>query len=167
MKRVAQLLAQGCIYAGFAVILAYYSSLSIYERVPPDVALIKLSFAHSANRIGECHTRTATELSELAPNMRAALDCPRQRLNVVVQMKVDGELLYEDVLPPTGIHGDGVAITYQRLVVSSGRHVLEMALRDSARQEGFDYVAKQVVNLSPGQSLAVDFRPSGEGFIFE
>ena len=167
MIRVLSFVAQAAIYGVFAAALIYGSSRATYERVPPDAALIKLSFAHGANRIGECHKRTREELSELAPNMRAALDCPRQRLDIVIEMKIDNKVMYHDVLTPTGLHGDGVAITYQRFIVPSGRHALELSLKDSARTDGYDYVSSRIVDLSPGQSLAIDFQPGDGGFSYE
>ncbi len=167
MKRVAQLIAQLVIYGTFAFMLAYFSSKPPYKRIPSGSALIKLSFAHGAQRIGGCHERTYEELMALAPNMRAPVDCPRERHNVRIQMKMDHELIYSGILPPTGFHSDGVSITYQRLVVPSGKHILELTLVDSARTEGYDYVSRREVTLIPGQSLAIDFHASGEGFTYE
>jgi hypothetical protein len=169
MKRILQLMAQASIYGGFAFLLAYFSNQPSYERIPPDSALIKLSFAHSAGRAGDCRKRTYKELMELAPNMRAPLDCPRGRLDVQVRMKMDGKLIYSETLQPTGIHGDNASITYQRLVVPSGTHALELTLVDSERTEGYDYISRRDVTLSPGQSLAIDFHSAigGEGFTYE
>ena len=119
MRQGIQLIAQAAIYTGFAFLLAYFSSQPPYERVPAGSALIKLSFAHGAERVGACHKRTYEELMALAPNMRAPIDCPRQRLDVKVHMKLDDQVIYQASLPPAGLHNDGASITYQRLVVPS------------------------------------------------
>ncbi len=167
MKQTLRLFGQLIIYSGFAAMLWYFSASPAYERVPPGSALIKLSFAHGADRTADCRERTYEELMELAPNMRAPMDCPRLRRDVAIRMKLDNEVVYDDLLAPTGIHGDGPSITYRRFPVPAGTFLLELGLRDSGRQEGYDYVSRKHISLKPGQSLAIDFHAGGTGFIFE
>lgn len=156
---------QGAVYLLLALGIGYFSDRPAYTHFPPDMALIKLSFAHGANK-EECRRRTDEELARLAANMRRPLVCARERLPVTVELLLDGEPLYHAVLPPTGLAGDGPSRTYQRFAVSPGRHELSARLRDSDRSEGFDYERSAVVELAPGQSLAIDFRPEMGGFVF-
>jgi hypothetical protein len=135
--------------------------------VAPDQALIKLSFVHGAQRRGDCRRLSPDELAKLAPNMRKSMECPRERLPVVVELELDDELLYAAKLPPTGLSGDGPSRAYERFVVSPGRRVLTIRLRDTARAEGFDHVEQKQVDLAPGQILAVDFDAVRGGFRFE
>ena len=39
-------------------------------------------------------------------------------------------------------------------------------LRDSDREEGFDYKRDAIIELVPGQNLVVDFRSEMGGFLF-
>ncbi len=48
--------------------------------------------------------------------------------------------------------------------MAPGRHLVTARLRDSRRQEGFDYEHEQSVELSAGQNLVIDFRADTGGF---
>jgi hypothetical protein len=160
------LAGQALVYAGFAAVIGWLSQAPAYHPIPEGHAQIKLSFAHGGKPKGGCRKRSAEELAALAPNMRKVLDCPRERVPVVVMFNLDGQDVYEDSLEPTGVRKDGASRTYRKFIVSAGEHRLRFKLRDSERSEGFDYTAERVVVLVPGQNLAVDFDAEGGGFQF-
>jgi hypothetical protein len=164
MARPLRYLGQGAVYLLLALAIGYFSDRPAYTHFPPDMALIKLSFAHGAQK-EECRRRTAEELAKLAPNMRRTMVCSRERLPVAVELVLDGEPLYQEVLAPTGLAGDGPSRTYQRFAVPPGRHELVVRLRDSDREVGFDYERTATIELKPAQSLAIDFRAEMGGFI--
>ena len=64
-----------------------------YRHLAHDQALLKLSFTHAGQLVHECRRRTPEELAKLPPNMRAPLDCPRERSPVTVELALDGQLL--------------------------------------------------------------------------
>ena len=165
MARPLGYVGQGAVYLLLALGIGYFSDRPAHTHFPPDMALIKLSFAHGANK-EECRRRTDEELARLPANMRRPLVCSRERLPVIVELLLDGEPLYHAVLPPTGLAGDGPSRAYQRFAVTPGRHELSAGLRDTDRGQGFDYERTEVVELAPGQSLAIDFRPELGGFVF-
>lgn len=156
---------QALVYLIFAAFLGYFASAPSFTHFPPDQALIKLSLAHGAAREGGCRRRTQEELQKLAPNMRRPMDCPRQRLPVVIELEIDGDIRYSASVPPTGLSGDGPSRIYQRFAVSAGKHDIVARLRDSDRAEGFDYEKSAVVELQAQQSLAIDFRQEMGGFL--
>jgi hypothetical protein len=160
-------LGQAACYAAVALLLGYFSSAPAYAPIPPDQALIKLSFMHGAQRRGDCRRLSSEELAKLAPNMRKTVECPRERLPVIVELELDNELLYAATLPPTGLSGDGPSRAYQRFVVPPGRHRLVVRMRDTARTEGFDHLREADIELRPGQNLAIDFNPVASDFILE
>lgn len=164
MVRPLACLGQGATYLVLALGIGYFSDRPAYTHFPPDEALIKLSFAHGAKK-EDCRRRTPEELAELPPNMRRPMVCSRERLPVTVELLLDGEPLYQAVLPPTGLAGDGPSRTYRRFAVPAGHHELTARLRDSDRAEGFDYERTATVELAAGQSLAIDFRPEMGGFV--
>lgn len=166
-RYVCQLVGQAVIYAGFALFLGTFANSPAYERVPEGQALIKLSFAHGAKAKGGCRKLSKEELAELAANMRKQEVCPRERLPVFVRLVVDGEVLVDRELPPSGLHGDGPSKIYERIVLPPGQYALEIALRDTVRENGYDYEMMRTVMLRPNQSLAIDFHGGGDGFIFE
>jgi hypothetical protein len=165
MAKALRYLGQGAVYLLLALGIGYFSDRPAYTHFPPDMALIKLSFAHGAQK-EDCRRRTDEELARLPPNMRRPMVCARERLPVAVELLLDGESLYQAVLPPTGLAGDGPSRTYQRFVVPPGRHEVTARLRDTARTDGFDYERTVEVDLAPAQSLAIDFRGEMGGFIF-
>ena len=166
MNTITRYAGQALVYLLFAAFLGYFASAPSYTHFPPDQALIKLSLAHGADREGGCRRFTQAELQELAPNMRRPLDCPRQRLPVVVELVIDGETRYHASVPPTGLSGDGPSRIYQRFAVSPGKHAIIARLRDSDRDEGFDYEKTAEIELTARQSLAIDFRNEMGGFLF-
>jgi hypothetical protein len=165
MAEPLRYIGQGAVYLLLALGIGYCSDRPAYTHFPPDMALIKLSFAHGGAK-EECRRRTPEELAKLPPNMRRPMVCSRERLPVTVELLLDGKPLYQAVLPPTGLAGDSPSRAYERFVVPPGRHEVSARLRDSDRAEGFDYERTSVVDLEPEQSLAIDFRAEMGGFIF-
>lgn len=166
MARVTRYLAQIVAYGLFAGVVGYFSDTPAYVHHDPDKALIKLSFSHAGERKVACRRRTPEEIAALAPNMRRPFDCPRERVPLVVELVLDGKLLYHGVLPPSGLAGDGASTVYQRFEVAPGRHRLMVRLRDSRRGQGFDYQREEAVELRPRQNFVIDFRAQKGGFVF-
>ncbi len=165
MAKPLAYVGQVAVYLLLALGIGYFSDRPAYTHFPADMALLKLSFAHGAQK-EECRRRSAEELAKLAPNMRRPAACSRERLPVTVELLLDGKPLYQAVLPPTGFAGDGPSRAYERFAVPAGRHELVARLRDSDRRDGFDYERTATIELAPAQSVAIDFRPEMGGFVF-
>jgi len=162
MKQALRYLGQGLAYALFASVLGYFSTSPAYHELPPDHALIKLSFSHAAQRKQPCRERTTEELAKLPRNMRIAMECPRERSNVVVEMDMDGEPLYRAVLPPSGLAHDGASSVYRRLEVRAGVHHLVLRLKDTEKGD-FGFVRDESVALEPGRVMVIDFKSDAPG----
>jgi hypothetical protein len=157
MIRPLPMIGQAVTYAVFAAILA---------PAPPEKAQIVLSLIHGGKPAGECRERTAEELAKLAPNMRRKQVCPRERVALLVELKVDGNVLFRDALPPKGLAKDFPSHIHRRFAVEPGAHRIEVRLRDSNRREGFDYEGATEATLVSRQSLAIEFRAAAGGFTF-
>lgn len=164
MASALKWLGQAATYILIAVILGSFADWPSYTYFPPDKALIKMGFAHGAERVGECRELTSEELQEKAANMRKARVCPRERIPIYVELRLDGELLYSASRPPTGLSGDGPSRVYEKFAVEPGRHHLMIGMRDTDRTDGFDYRRETEVELKVGESLAIGFRGETEGF---
>jgi len=160
----AQILGQVAFYAAFMAALGYFATLPAYTYVDPGAAVITLSFGHAGERTSECRRLTPEEIAALPPNMRRPMDCPRGRVSLLVELELDGEILYRALLSPSGLAGDGASSAYERFVLAPGRHRMTARLRDSRREEGFDYVLEEDVVLEPGQHRVIDFRADMGGF---
>jgi hypothetical protein len=162
MRIVGQLL----VFAAFAALIGFLSAYPSYRRLPEDRALVRLSFSHAGATKGECRRFTPEEIAEMAPNMRRAMDCPRERVPVVVELDMDGKRLWSESLVPAGLARDGSSTVYRRFEVPAGAHRIAARLRDSNRSAGFDHEAATEVNLPPGGSFVIDFHAAAGGFEF-
>ncbi len=164
--KALQFLGQGIVYAGMALWLGYFANQPVYNQLPPDMALVKLSVIHGAQHEGACRKRTQAELNALAPNMRAPLDCPRERLPVTIEVLLDGKLVYRESVQPAGLARGGKTRAYYKFQTGAGPHELEARLVDSARTEGYDYEKAVRIDLIPGENFVIDFRAELGGFKF-
>ncbi len=164
MADVLRYAGQAFFFLIFAVIVGAFADWPRYQHFPADEALIKVSFSHNTERKVACRKRTREELQKLPPNMRAQMSCPRERLPMTVEMEVDGKLLYQNTVAPSGFSKDGASRVYERIPVKAGSHRVVVRMRDSAREEGFDYVLDEQVDLVPAQVLLVDFRQENKSF---
>ncbi len=165
MKNALRMAAQLALYVPLMALIGYFSSYPRFSAIGEDQALLRLSFIHAAERREPCRQRSAAELAKLAPNMRAAEDCPRERAAVLVELDVDGATVLRRELPPSGLKRDGAAALYHRLPIPAGRHRIAVRLRDRA-EGGFNYAGEQTVELAPGRSLLIDFVAKQGGFVF-
>ena len=153
-------------YGLFAVAASAFSAWPVFKLINPDQAVISLTFSHAGQRVAECRRMTQDELNKLPPNMRKPMDCPRERKPVTVVFRVDGENVYQETLPPSGIWSDGESTVYVRIPVSAGEHRFFIGMTDSGRVAGFDYELDTSVNLRPEQHMVVEFDSERKTFVF-
>lgn len=158
-------LAQIALYVPLMLLIGYFSSAPKFTHLATDRALLRMSFSHAGERVRECQTRSAEELAKLAPNMRAQLDCPRERMPLKIEAELDGKLLFALEAPPSGLRHDGASTIYRRLEVPSGKHRIEVRMRDRPG-EAFNHRGEAELDLSPGGSVLIDFDPARGGFRF-
>lgn len=165
MNRALSLAAQLALYVPLMALIGYFSSYPRFSAIAEEEALLRLSFIHAAERKQPCRQRSAEELAKLAPNMRAAEDCPRERASVLIELDIDGATVMRRELAPSGLKRDGAAALYHRLPIAAGKHVIAVRLRDRA-EGGFNYAREETVELAPGRSLLIDFVATQGGFAF-
>jgi hypothetical protein len=167
MPKAPQYIGQFIAFALFALVVGYFATQPAYTHLGPEKALIKLSFSHAGAHAQECRRLTQEELNRLPPNMRRPMECSRERVPLLVELELDGNTLYRDTLPPSGLSGDGASTAYRKFPVPAGEHHLLARLRDSRREQGFDYEKAVHVTLTPQQNFVIDFRPELGGFLFQ
>jgi hypothetical protein len=89
MPDFTRLLGQGLVYLLAAAVTGYLASRPIYHQVPADMAQIKMSLSHGAERVAECRRLTAEEIAKLPAAQRRPHTCERQRVPIRVQLVVD------------------------------------------------------------------------------
>ena len=166
MTRVVQFLGQAIAYSLFAVVIGYFATRPAYTHHDPEKALIKISFSHAGAHVEPCKRLSQEELNLLPPNMRMPTKCLRERLPLLLEALIDGQLVYSEELPPSGLTSDGTSTVYARFPVAAGEHHLQVRLRDSRRVTGFDHEKSADITLQPQQNFVIDFRPELGGFLF-
>ncbi|OGB04617.1 MAG: hypothetical protein A3E25_07095 [Burkholderiales bacterium RIFCSPHIGHO2_12_FULL_69_20] len=159
--------AQGLLYALFAVVIGVFSQWPTYRHLATDQALIKVSFSHTGKPLGECRRLSEAELAKLPPNMRAPISCPRERSPVTVEVDIGGQPALRRTSAPSGLSRDGASAVYQRLVVPAGEQRIAVRLNDDARGTGFAYQREATVTLAPAQVLVIDFDATRGGITLQ
>src|ERR1035437_9920898 len=167
MVKPMQYIGQGLFYALFMGVIGYFSTSPAYNHLPPDEALIKLSFSHAGQHIGACRERTPEELAKLPMYQRKVTTlCPRERVGVVVELEMDGKQLYNAILEPGGLSHSSISSIYRRIPVKAGIHTLKASLNDNGGDH-FNYVHEETLNLDPGRIMLIDFQDGTGGVIFK
>jgi len=157
--------AQLALYVPLMALLGYFSTEPRFAVIAPGDALLRVSLIHSTQRKQACRERSPEELAKLAPNMRAALDCPRERSPLLVELELDGRVVLHREVQPSGLRRDGNAAVYQRVTLPAGRHRIVARLRDRP-EGGFNYVREETLELAAGRVLVIDFNAAQGGFVF-
>lgn len=165
LKPAAAIVGQVVLYGAFAAFIGYFATNPVYRQIADDVAVIKVSFSHLGDR--ECRKRTAEELEKLPRNMRAPLDCPRERSDIKIEVALDDQPLVQHVLHPTGLYKDGISTMYKRIEVKAGTHKLAARMQDNVAQEGWKFSKEETIELKPAQVLVIDFNPDKGGLFFK
>ena len=153
-------------YSVFMGMIWYLSTSPSYRQLAEDEAVIAISFSHAGEIKEPCQKRTQKELMKLPPNMRAPMDCSRERSPVVIEALLDGVSMYSKTSEAPGLYKDGGVDIYHSVKVPSGSHHLAIKMDDSVLKEGFDYNFNQNVEIKPAQILLISFDVS-RGFIIK
>jgi len=152
-----RLCGQALLLALFLAFVGYFSDAPVYQHLEEDEAVVKISVRHSGALVGECHQRSAEELAQLQPTMRNQISCPRERSPLQLQLSLNGESLVDVELQARGLHRDGIATFYRRMVVPSGEVAVDVRLNDDQRQEGFPYRLQRKIVLQPQRVAVITF----------
>lgn len=162
MARMTQI----ALYACFAAVLGYLSVLPRFEYADPTLASIKLSLSHAADRIAECVRLSPDQIAQRAASGEGLPRCERERRSLLVELEIDGSIAFRELASPTGLWNDGPASVYSRIEIEPGTHAITARLRDSAREEGWDFTHTEIVDLVAGRYFTISFREEAGGFGF-
>ena len=166
MHKTSRIIARFALFTAFALCIGYLSAAPGYEYGSSNRTTVKLSLSHATDRIKPCIRLTPQEIAALAPNMRTIERCERERLPLRVQLEIDGQTVVDLEAQPSGLWDDGAASIYERFEVSPGLHRVTARLRDTARNEGWDYSQTQEIDFIPGRYVSVTFQADAGGFAF-
>ena len=156
---------QAILYAAFAGFVGWFSMSPTYHHLGDDQGLLRLSFKHAGAFVADCRARTPEELAKLPAQLRAQMDCPRERSTVRVKVELDGTPLYDETFQPAGLRRDGAASGYRRLPIAAGEHRLKVQVNDDARVDGFNHEGERLVKVAAGQVVLIDFLADQGGVV--
>jgi hypothetical protein len=162
LRAIGQLAA----YGAFVTLLGCLEPGPAYEHLAPELATVKLSLRHAGALLADCRNRTAAELAQLPPNMRAPQICERERSPLQLELRVNDAPVYAETLPPRGLHNDGRVSVYRRIPVPAGPVHVAVRLKDDVRADGYQYAREATLTLAPAEVLVIDFDEHAEEFTF-
>lgn len=143
---------QALFWAVAMLLVAAFAHWPPVAPLPPGHGQLTLSMAHLTERLSPCRPLSEAERAALPPNMRAFEICERARAPAVLEILLDGEPMFVERVRPAGSHRDGRAYLHRSWPLPAGDYVLELKLRDTPREEGFDQQARFALSLQPGVS---------------
>jgi len=161
MVKAKQYLGQVLLYGLFFVPLVYITSNPLYTHQQADMATLKVAVRHAGNIVGECTRLSSEQYANLPANMKRPEVCPRERSPLRLELQLDGDTLYAETVPASGIHSDGVYSIYLRFSVPAGQHRLHLTMNDDMSVEGDTWQLDQAIELAERQVMVVGFK---EGF---
>ncbi len=150
---VMQLAGQSLAWLLFATTTGLFAQWPVYSPVPQGHGELKLSMARLTERLEPCQQLSPEEIAALPPNMRITEQCPRSRVHAVVELDADGALLLGTSVRPVGLARGGRSYLQGRWSLPAGDYQLELRLRDSPRDAGFDLVRRFSLSLGAGESV--------------
>ncbi len=151
-----QLAGQAACWALFAATAGVFAHWPAYSPLPEGYGELKLSMAHLTERLEPCVQLSPEELAALPPNMRAPERCPRARAHALIELDADGRPLLSTAIRPAGLARGGRAYLQARWGLPAGDYALELRLRDTPRDDGFDKVQRFTLSLAAGESALIN-----------
>lgn len=156
MTAALRVALQAVAWLALAALVGVFAQGPAFAPVPAGHGELKFSLAHLTDRLEPCRQLTEEERQALPPTRRVREICERQRVPALIELRLDEQLLLRDSVRPVGLHSDGRAYLLKRWQLPAGTYTLDLALRDSPREDGFDYVDRFRLQLRPGDSALLE-----------
>lgn len=153
-------------YSIFMGLIWYLSTSPSYRQLAEDEAVITISFSHAGELKELCRKRSQKELMALPPNMRAPMDCTRERSPIIIEALLDGAVMYQQTAEAPGLFKDSGVDIYHSAKVSAGSHHLAIKMDDSVLKKGFNHEFSQDIEIAPAKIFLVGFE-YGRGFVIK
>lgn len=133
-----------------------------YAPPAPTAPELVVTFKHHGE-VSEVSRRVSdAEKAATLPHMRRDVITERRRAPVRLRVSIDGAVVLERALPPSGLWGDGPSVAVERLTVAPGAHLIEVAIGDEHDEASWRHVAARTLELSAARRSVVRFdRTSG------
>jgi ferredoxin len=148
----------------FAALAGVVSDLG-YASPDVDDSELVVSFSHPGTSAENCRTLSEAELAALPRHMRQPVQCDRGRSPVRLALWIDGVEVVHKSIPPAGIWSDGNSVALVRIPVAEGRHIVRVAIGDTADLDEWVHRDEQTLDFSLENRRVIVFdRVSGFGW---
>lgn len=158
---VLRIFGQVVTWAMFAVLVGAFATGPAFAPLGDGQALIKFSLAHLSERLAPCRQLSEAERQALPPTRRGYEVCTRGRAPTVIELWRNDAMLVERSIDPVGLKNDGRSYYLAYFPVPAGEQSLELKLRDTARDSGFDLERRMSLHLAPGQVALLEVTDDG------
>jgi hypothetical protein len=149
---MGRVLGQALVWVLLFAPVGLLSQWPLHAPIPPGHGELKLSMAHLTDRLEPCRVLGEEERAALPPNMRVTEICERARASALIEILLDGQPLLSERVRPAGLYRDGRSYLHRVAILPAGRHSLELRLRDTPREDGYDREQQFILDLKPGMS---------------
>lgn len=157
------LLLQALSYTVFMVVVWYLSVAPVVQPIGEDQSMVVVAFKHAGQTREKCRKATTAEMGNQAANMRMLTICPRERSPILLEVLMDGDILFTRTENPPGLYADGSVNLYLSTKVLAGKHSFAVRMNDSVRDPEYRYTYAKEVLLKPSQIIVISFN-SEHGF---
>lgn len=162
MHKAMRYLGQAVLYALFFVPLAYFSKAPNYSNLAEGMAVLKVAVRHPGAVVGECTSAVGSGHGMRPATMTQSIEvCPRERSPLKLKLTLDGEVLYDAIVPASGLHSDGISSMYHRFEIPAGSHHIQIQMNDDVKVAGYTWQLEQDISLQSAQVMVASFK---EGF---
>jgi len=161
---IVSLVAASFVALVFAALTGVVSDGS-YASPVADQAELVVTFSHPGATGMNCRTLSDAELAEIPVHMRQAEQCDRGRSAVRLVVRIDSAEVARKSIPPGGVWGDSNSIVLERIPVEQGRHLVQVAIGDTADLDEWTYRDEQTLDFTLEERRVVTFdRVAGFGW---
>ncbi len=171
--------ALALVVSAIPFLLIHWLSSVELQFYAPEKSMLKVAFKHSGKRLEECDEvefllkQAERYRRENRQSQGVRMDigllektgCSRERYPVELRIVVDGKELIRKSYPPVGLKKDGASFVYERFLLESGLHHVEITMRDG--KDSPPYILKKRVNFPPGRILLVRFDDKKDSLVIE
>jgi coenzyme F420-reducing hydrogenase delta subunit/ferredoxin len=148
----------------FAALTGVGSDLG-YASPKIDHSELVVSFSHPGLSGENCRTLSDAELAKIPVHMRKPVQCDRTRSAVRLAVRIDGVEILNKSIPPSGLWEDGNSVALERIAVEPGRHLVQLAIGDTADPDEWTHRDQQELDFTLEDRRVVVFdRVSGFGW---
>jgi hypothetical protein len=125
-----------------------------YDATGADHAAIRLSWRSTGELVQECRRPTPAELERLPIHMRREEICEGRLLPYRLRVMIDGRLVVDDLVKPSGMRGDRPLYVFREIPVKPGSYRVAVSWEEEREERSPDGAARVAGEVTAGAGSA-------------